>query len=95
MSHRVLGRHPHGLAVLTSFSFSLREAVALVTLFATQLFFTSTEARLWYAGGYLVLTVGLLAWSRGSRLGFLSLFSFRAERVGGVPANPQSRPGDR
>ena len=84
-----------GVAILASFSFSLWEAAVLFVLFATQLFFTSTEARLWYAVGYLLLTVGLLAASRVTRRGFISLFSLGTGWALTRPGNPHPRQGKR
>jgi cation:H+ antiporter len=45
------------IVVLADLEFSLRDAGMLFVLFATQVFFTSPEARYAYAGLYLALTV--------------------------------------
>ena len=82
------------MAILASFSFSLREAAILFVLFVTQLFFTSPEVRFLYAIGYLLLTVGLLSVSRDSRSGLFSLFSFGSKAAVGSPATPQPRRGE-
>ena len=75
------------VAVLASFSFSLREAAVLFALFVTQLFFTSPEARFVYAIGYLLLTAALLVVSRESRTGLLGLFPFGNGSRGEQPAS--------
>jgi len=82
------------VAILASFSFSLREAAILFVLFVTQLFFTSPEVRFLYAIGYLLLTVGLLSVSRESRSGLFSLFSFGSKAAVGSPATPHPRRGE-
>jgi len=82
------------VAVLVSFSFSVKEAAVLLVLFATQLFFTSPSVRFGYAIAYLLLTVGWLAVSRPSRAGLFGLLPFRAGPVLRSPTNPQPRPGE-
>jgi cation:H+ antiporter len=81
------------VAILASFRFSLREAVTLFVLFATQLFFTSPRVRFAYAVGYLVLTLGLLVVSRQSRTGLFGLFSVGAAPAVASPVNPRSLGG--
>ena len=80
------------VAILASFSFSLREAAILFALFVTQLFFTSPEARFLYAIGYLLLTVVLLVVSRESRAGLRGLFPFGNGLRGQQPATFTPRP---
>ena len=82
------------VAILSSFSFSLREATILFVLFVTQLFFTSPEARFLYAIGYLLLTVVLLSVSRESRTGLFSLFSSGSKAAVGSLVTPQPRHGE-
>lgn len=82
------------VAVLASFSFSVREAAVLLVLFATQLFFTSPSVRFGYAIAYLLLTVGWLVVSRPSRAGLFGLLPFRAGPVATTPSNPRPRHGE-
>ncbi|MGH7960712.1 MAG: sodium:calcium antiporter, partial [Candidatus Binatia bacterium] len=63
------------VVVILSLSFSLNEAMILLVLFVTQLFFTSTEARLYYAYGYLVLAVGMAFLMRENRESLFALMS--------------------
>ncbi len=60
--------------MLSDLTFSRREALTLAALFAGQLFFSSTEARWWFTGGYMVAAVGLLVFGPASqRANFLQL----------------------
>jgi len=61
------------VVVILSLSFSLNEALVLLVLFATQLFFTSTEVRLLYSYGYIVLAIGTAFLVRDNRESLLSL----------------------
>ncbi|MBI3989898.1 MAG: sodium:calcium antiporter [candidate division NC10 bacterium] len=70
-----------GVAVLGSFRFSLGKAAMLFLLFATQLLFTTPEARHTYAIVYLILTAGVLVVSRSSRQGFFGLFPLAPARA--------------
>ncbi len=76
-----------GVAVLASFYLSLGEAALLFLLFATQLLFTTPEARHTYAIGYLILTAGLFVVSRTTRRGFFEMFPLAPARA----ANPHPR----
>lgn len=57
------------LVIIANLNFSITEALILLILFITQLFFTSTEARTIYAFTYLVFSVIWLITSRSSRQG--------------------------
>jgi cation:H+ antiporter len=54
------------LAVFLNLKMGRNEALALFVLFATQLFITNENVRIVYAFGYLVLTIGLVAWHRSA-----------------------------
>jgi cation:H+ antiporter len=62
-----------GLVVIANYRFGLGEALTLFVLFALQLFFTSTEARWFYAMAYLVLAALLVALKADTRRGVLDL----------------------
>lgn len=57
------------LVIIANLNFSITEALILLVLFVTQLFFTSTEARTIYAFTYLLFSVIWLITSRSSRQG--------------------------
>jgi len=59
------------IAVFVNLKMGRNEALALLILFATQLFITNESARLVYAFGYLTLTIGLLIWHRSDVLPLL------------------------
>ncbi len=59
------------IAVFVNLRMSRTEAAALFVLFATQLFITNADARLWYAVAYLVLCVVLLVRNRAAVPGLL------------------------
>lgn len=59
------------LVVIANLRFSITEALMLFVLFATQLFFTSTEARNIYAFVYISLAVGWFFVIKDNRRGFL------------------------
>jgi len=56
------------VAVIANFSFSLGEALVLLVLFASQLFFVSTEVRYLYSLVYLVFALGLISLRRSNRV---------------------------
>lgn len=58
------------IVVIANLHFSLLEAVMLFVLFFTQMFFTSTEARTLYAGGYILLALAWMLTVRSNRQGF-------------------------
>ncbi len=58
------------LVVIANLRFSITEALLLFVLFATQLFFTSTEARNIYAFVYVALAVGWFFVIKDNRRGF-------------------------
>ena len=62
------------LVVIANLRFSIVEALLLFVLFATQLFFTSTEARNIYAVMYIALSAGWLFAVKGNRRGFIEMF---------------------
>lgn len=62
------------LVVIANLRFSITEALLLFVLFATQLLFTSTEARTIYAFVYLALSLGWFFIIRGNRQGFYEIF---------------------
>jgi cation:H+ antiporter len=59
------------VAVIANFSFSLGEAVVLMVLFVSQLFFLSPEIRYLYSLVYLVLAMVLMFGRRGNRVSLL------------------------
>ncbi len=60
--------------MLSDLSFSRREALLLAALFTGQLFFPSTEARLWFTGLYLLMGIGILVFGPATqRRNFLHL----------------------
>lgn len=61
------------VVVISSFTFSLGEALLLLVLFASQLFFVSPEVRYLYSLAYLVLAVGLAFMVRENRVSMLSI----------------------
>ena len=52
------------IAVFINLKMGAREAAALFVLFATQLFITNEQARIYYAFAYMVLCIGLLVLHR-------------------------------
>jgi len=62
------------LAVIANLRFSLGEALLVFFLFASQLFFTSTESRTFYALGYVVLTGLWVIFKSENRRGFSAIF---------------------
>lgn len=62
------------IVVIANLKFSITEALLLFVLFATQLFFTSTEARNIYAFVYLALAVGWAVVIQDNRKGFGLIF---------------------
>ena len=60
------------LVVIASFTFSLTEALVLLALFISQLFFPSPEIRYLYSVVYLVLALGLAFMNRRNRVSLLS-----------------------
>ena len=81
------------VAVLANLSFSMREAVLVVVLFGTQLFFTDPLIRYGYSVVYLVITALLFLFSPDSRAAFFRMFcQFTWRRLGPsvhVPGNPK------
>ena len=73
------------LVVIASFTFSLAEALVLLTLFISQLFFPSPTVRYIYCGMYVVLTLVLLVKNKEARRGF---FDLRRLRPGTSPPGP-------
>lgn len=63
-----------GLVIIVNLRFSITEALLLFSLFVTQLFFTSTEARTIYAFLYIALSVGWFFVVKDNRRSFLQLF---------------------
>jgi cation:H+ antiporter len=61
------------LVVIINLRFSIVEALLLFVLFATQLFFTSTEARTIYAFMYLAISLGWILIFKDTRRGFRSM----------------------
>lgn len=72
------------VAILSNLSFSLGEATLLFALFGTQLFFTDPTIRYAYSFLYILLTLTLFVFSRGSRHAFLTLLP----QLGRSLANP-------
>ncbi len=62
------------LVIIANLRFSIVEALMLFVFFATQLFFTSTEARNAYAFVYIAMAVGWLLVIRDNRSSLVSLF---------------------
>lgn len=62
------------LVIIANLRFSITEALILFVLFATQVFFTSTEARTAYSLVYLGLAVGWFLVLPSNRKGFLHIF---------------------
>ncbi len=63
-----------GLVIIVNLRFSITEALLLFSLFITQLFFTSTEARTLYAFLYIAFSIGWFFVVKGNRSSFLQLF---------------------
>ena len=61
------------VAVIANFRFSLKEALILLVLFSTQLFFFSSVVRYAYAVAYFALALGIIVFSPGQRGGLRSL----------------------
>jgi cation:H+ antiporter len=61
------------LVVITSFSFSLGEALVLMVLFVSQLFFVAPEIRYVYSLVYIVLAVVLVIVRRENRISLFTL----------------------
>jgi len=59
--------------IIANFTFSLTEALALLGLFVSQLFFVSPEIRYVYSFIYLVLALGLAIMNRRNRVSILSV----------------------
>lgn len=68
------------VVVIANLRFSITEAVLLFVLFATQLFFTSTEARNIYAFVYLAMALGWAIVVPGNRKGFAAIFRHAVAR---------------
>src|SRR5262245_29470510 len=68
------------VVVIASFTFSLSEALILLVLFASQLFFVSPEVRYLYSIAYLGLAVALSVWSRETRVSILSSLPRKVRR---------------
>jgi cation:H+ antiporter len=62
------------VAILANLSFSIREALLLFVLFATQLFIPDPAFRYYYSFGYIVLAVGFILLRRESRVALGSLW---------------------
>ncbi len=73
------------LVVIANLRFSISEALILFVLFATQLFFTSTEARTIYAFVYMALAIGWFFVVRDNRRGFGETFRAGLKWGGRVP----------
>jgi cation:H+ antiporter len=63
------------LVVITSFSFSVGEALVLMVLFVSQLFFVAPEIRYLYSLVYIVLAVVLVFVVRENRVSLFTLLS--------------------
>jgi cation:H+ antiporter len=61
------------IVIIANLRFSIWEAAILFCSFATQLFFTSPEARNIYAFGYIVLAFGWMVFSRQNRQGIVNI----------------------
>jgi cation:H+ antiporter len=70
------------LMVIANFTFSLTEAVALLVLFVSQLFFVSPEIRYGYALVYLALALGLAFVKRRSLVWLWPGMTLRPRRAG-------------
>lgn len=70
------------LVVIANLRFSITEALMLFVLFATQLFFTSTEARNIYAFLYIAMAVGWFFLIKDNRKGFALMFREGFRRPG-------------
>jgi cation:H+ antiporter len=88
------------VAVIANFSFSLGEALVLLVLFASQLFFVSTEVRYFYSLVYLVLALGLISLRRSNRVVLLASLPrpirrrLRRHLAGPKKVRPPSSPVD-
>ena len=58
------------LVIIANLRFSITEALMLFVLFATQLFFTSTEARNIYAFVYIAMAIGWFFIVKDNKKGF-------------------------
>lgn len=63
------------VVLLANLHYSVYEAMALFVLFATQLFFTSSEVRFVYSFVYIALSIIIFIYNYSKRTGFLQLFS--------------------
>lgn len=63
------------LVIIVNLRFSIMEALLLFVLFASQLFFTSTEARQLYAFGYVAISLAWLVCSKATRQAMLTLLT--------------------
>jgi cation:H+ antiporter len=63
------------VAILANLSFSIKEALLLFVLFATQLLIPDPRFRYYYAFGYIILAVGFILLRRDSRLAIGALLS--------------------
>ncbi|MBI4397246.1 MAG: sodium:calcium antiporter [Elusimicrobia bacterium] len=68
------GQSFFALALVIDFTFSFKEALILLVLFSTQLFFTDPAVRYVYAVFYIVAGAAMLAFSRPRRESLLGLF---------------------
>jgi cation:H+ antiporter len=64
-----------GLVMLSNLNFSLKEALILLILFVSQLFFTSQEIRYVYALVYILAGVFMLVFDRSTRANFFKMFT--------------------
>jgi len=62
------------IVLLADFKFTIREAMVLFLLFATQLYFVSSTSRLIYAIFYILLSILIFAFLAKKRAGMFSLF---------------------
>ncbi len=60
--------------ILCDMEFSLRDGLLIAALFVVQFFLPGTTARYIYAGFYIVLALGTLAYRKDLRLAFLTTF---------------------
>jgi cation:H+ antiporter len=82
--------------VIASFTFSLAEALTLLGLFVSQLFFVSPEVRYVYSFAYLVLALGLAVIIRQNRVSILAVVPHNVRRsLRRRPVSVERRPPSR
>jgi len=76
------------VVVIASFTFSLNEALILLALFISQLFFVAPEIRYLYSIAYLGLAVAFAVWIRETRVSILSSLPRKVRRY--LPRRPRA-----